>query len=211
MYSSVLTHIVDYALSMGIASGQAYNLMVYWGVAGISGRLLSGFCSSGDKQRRLWTFFCWVVLMGSSVFVFPFIIEADMIGSPQTWFIIFLSVHGLSSGAWLQLYMVVMADVFGIENMHLSTGMTISCQVPVSIFGPTLAGLIADKTNSFYEYVFLGICSLLSLPFCFYFVKESLKLDSKQCPDHRKHIEMPVKEGDTRNSVESDFFIAGAQ
>jgi len=210
MYTAVLTHIVDYALSAGIDSSTAYNLLVYWGAAGICGRILGGFCSSLDKERRLWAFFYWMVAMCSSVSIFPFLVKLELEGFTFPWFVIFLVVHGYASGAWFQLYVVVLADVFGIENLHNSLGVTLSAQVPVTILATPLAGLIADKTNNFWEYVFLGVCSMLCLPFELFFVKESLKLNREQNIDDGDNGE---KEGSTnvlpQKTVNNSVTVSG--
>jgi len=47
-YAAVLTHIIDYALTVGISSNRAYSLLVYWGAASVCGRFFGGLFSSNQ-------------------------------------------------------------------------------------------------------------------------------------------------------------------
>jgi len=177
IYPCILVHIIDYALSIGVSSSVAYNLLIYWGIASVCGRVLSGIFSPTNKKKRLWTDFYVFTAICCSNFSFPFLVRSNLFSSPMPWFIIFMLVHGFFIGSWIQLLSVVLADVFGVENLHKTIGLEMSIQIVLAIIGAPLAGFIADKTSNFYEYVFLGVGSIIVVPFKFLFVRESLKLE----------------------------------
>ncbi len=105
-----------------------------------SGRIIAGIVS--DKIGRIKTLF--LVCMTQAVVMFLFssfsTITTFMIGS---------AVVGFSYGACLSLFPSTTADYWGSKNLGLNYGLLFTAWGVGGVFGPILAGQIADMTGNY--------------------------------------------------------------
>ncbi|MCX8031163.1 MAG: OFA family MFS transporter [Thermodesulfovibrionales bacterium] len=105
-----------------------------------SGRIIAGFVS--DKIGRIRTLF--IVCMTQAVVMFFFSNFSTI-----TAFIIGSAIVGFSYGACLSLFPSTTADFWGSKNLGLNYGLLFTAWGVGGVFGPILAGMIADMTGNY--------------------------------------------------------------
>ncbi len=105
-----------------------------------SGRIIAGIVS--DKIGRIRTLF--IVCMIQAVVMFFFSSFSTI-----TTFIIGSAVVGFSYGACLSLFPSTTADYWGSKNLGLNYGLLFTAWGVGGVFGPILAGYIADLTGNY--------------------------------------------------------------
>jgi MFS family permease len=105
-----------------------------------SGRIIAGVVS--DKIGRVWTLALVCLIQAATMSFFGGITTAAA-------FFIGASLVGFSYGACLSLFPSVTADNWGTANFGLNYGIIFTAWGVGGVFGPLLAGRIADSTGSY--------------------------------------------------------------
>ncbi len=105
-----------------------------------SGRIIAGVIS--DYIGRVVTLGLVCILQATAMFFFP---QLGTVGQ----FVIGSAVVGFSYGACLSLFPAATADQWGTKNMGMNYGILFTAWGLGGIFGPMLAGRIADATGSY--------------------------------------------------------------
>ncbi len=105
-----------------------------------SGRIIAGVIS--DYIGRVITIGIVAISQAIIMFFFP---SFTTIGQ----FIVGAAVVGFSYGACLSLFPAAAADQWGVKNMGLNYGVLFTAWGLGGVFGPILAGSIADRTGSY--------------------------------------------------------------
>ena len=104
------------------------------------GRVLAGAMS--DKIGRIRTIF--IVSVGQAIMMFLFSGCCSITG-----FIIGSAIIGICYGACLSLFPSACADYWGTKNLGLNYGILFTAYGIGGVFGPILAGRIADSTGNY--------------------------------------------------------------
>ena len=104
------------------------------------GRVLAGALS--DKIGRIRTIF--IVSVGQAIMMFLFSGASTITG-----FIVGSAVIGICYGACLSLFPSACADYWGTKNLGLNYGILFTAYGIGGVFGPILAGRIADSTGNY--------------------------------------------------------------
>ncbi len=136
----LLAHLVTYGISLGIAPAQAAWLLSVMSVGSAIGRVGLGWLS--DRIGRL------ACLIGASAFEVVLLLALAYLPQPAVLYAI-AALTGLVFGTWLTLYGPTATDLFGLRYggaiygaLYLSYGLG-------GLLGPTLGGLLADRTGSY--------------------------------------------------------------
>ena len=104
------------------------------------GRVLAGALS--DKIGRIRTIF--IVSVGQAIMMFLFSGASTITG-----FIIGSAIIGICYGSCLSLFPSACADYWGTKNLGMNYGILFTAYGIGGVFGPILAGRIADSTGSY--------------------------------------------------------------
>lgn len=63
--------------------------------------------------------------------------------------VIYCAIFGFTSGAYVALRSVIIADLFGLENIGGAFGLALLFEGIASFIGPTLVGHLYDQTQSY--------------------------------------------------------------
>jgi MFS family permease len=105
-----------------------------------AGRVVAGIIS--DKIGRVVTIAMVCIAQASMMFFFSGF-------STVTAFVVGSAAVGFSYGATLSLFPATVADEWGTKNLGLNYGILFTAWGVGGVFGPTLAGKIADATGSY--------------------------------------------------------------
>jgi MFS family permease len=105
-----------------------------------AGRIAAGIIS--DKIGRVVTIAMVCIAQASTMFFFSSF-------STVTAFVLGSAAVGFSYGATLSLFPATVADEWGTKNLGLNYGILFTAWGVGGVFGPTLAGKIADTTGSY--------------------------------------------------------------
>lgn len=130
-----------------------------------SGRIIAGIVS--DKIGRIKTLF--MVCMTQAVVMFLFSNFSTI-----TAFIIGSAIVGFSYGACLSLFPSTTADFWGSKNLGLNYGLLFTAWGVGGVFGPILAGIIADMTGN-YNMAYMVASGLMVLAGLLTFVTKAPK------------------------------------
>jgi len=129
------------AVQSGGAIQVGFLFVAILAIFNAGGRILAGLVS--DRIGRIKTIFAVCVLQAAVMFLF----------SNNTTFVAFLigsSVVGFCYGSCLSLFPSVCSDYWGTRNLGLNYGLLFTAWGVGGVFGPVLAGIIADNTGSYY-------------------------------------------------------------
>ncbi len=128
------------AVQTGGAVQTGFVFVASMAVFNALGRLLAGMLS--DKLGRLRTLLCVCLSQAAVMLAFPGL--DGMAG-----FFAGSAVVGFSYGACLALFPATVADYWGAKNFGLNYGILFTAWGLGGVFGPLLAGRIADATGSY--------------------------------------------------------------
>jgi OFA family oxalate/formate antiporter-like MFS transporter len=128
------------SVQSGNAIQTGFLFVVLLAVFNATGRVAAGIIS--DRIGRIKTLM--IVFLGQAVIMFFFskfsTVEAFIVGS---------AVVGFSYGACLALFPSATADFWGTKNLGLNYGIMFTAWGVGGVFGPIMAGRIADLTGSY--------------------------------------------------------------
>ncbi|MBI4806345.1 MAG: OFA family MFS transporter [Desulfovibrio sp.] len=128
------------ATQSGGAVKAGYLFVGVLAVFNASGRIVAGIVS--DKIGRVWTIALVCVMQAATMSFFGSFATSEA-------FFIGASLVGFSYGACLSLFPAVTADNWGTANFGLNYGIIFTAWGVGGVFGPLLAGRIADSTGSY--------------------------------------------------------------
>ncbi|KAG7154037.1 Monocarboxylate transporter 14-like 4 [Homarus americanus] len=142
MYSSFLNFIMMVPFAMQ-AAGHTLQDSVWcislMGVSNMVTRLLVSPLSDWKKFNKFFCHMFGVVLLGSSVFVFPFLTSI-------TWLAVTMAVFGVGIGATVTLNSLIIIQFMGIENLPSTYGVSsLLTGIGFPIFGPLHEDITSRK------------------------------------------------------------------
>jgi len=142
---TILIHIVQHAIDLGIPSAVAAGILAIVGGVSISGRLLMG--GAGDRiGEKPALFICLLFLLMALCW---------LQAVKTLWmFYLFATLYGFAHGGFFSLVSPLIARLFGTRSHGLLFGIVIFCSTIGGAIGPFMAGYIFDVTRS-YKIVFL--------------------------------------------------------
>jgi MFS family permease len=150
---TILIHIVQHAIDLGIPSGFSAGILSTIGGVSIAGRFLMGGAADkiGEKSALL---ICLLCLLSSLVFLQAI----QTLGM----FYVFAAVYGFAHGGFFSLVSPLIAKFFGTKSHGLLFGIVIFSSTIGGAIGPFMAGYIFDLSAS-YKMVFMILAVLCTL------------------------------------------------
>ncbi|XP_042208417.1 monocarboxylate transporter 9-like [Homarus americanus] len=182
MYSSFLNFIMMVPFAMQ-AAGHTLQDSVWcislMGVSNMVTRLLVSPLSDWKKFNKFFCHMFGVVLLGSSVFVFPFLTSI-------TWLAVTMAVFGVGIGATVTLNSLIIIQFMGIENLPSTYGVSsLLTGIGFPIFGP-LSGFVRDVTGSYAISIWV-LAAMIFLCFILWlFMPAAVAYDNKRSQKERK-------------------------
>ena len=146
----------------GISPLQAGNIITFYGVSSIVGRLIGGLLTSYMEKGALLLVTACMLLLGGSCF--------GMALSTYYWqFVICICIYGVFLGMFSVLRTISLVDMFGVDSLKDSYGMIMFCSGVSTLLGPPMAGWLKVCWGTYYYAFFVtagifiagGIVSLI--------------------------------------------------
>lgn len=147
---TVLLHIVQHAIDLGIPSAVAASILATIGGVSISGRFLMG--GAGDKIGEKTALLVCLLFLLAALGWFQAVKTLWM-------FYLFAALYGFAHGGFFSLASPLVAKLFGTRSHGLLYGVIIFSSTIGGAIGPFLAGYMFDVTRS-YSVVFLILAVL---------------------------------------------------
>lgn len=141
-------HLFPILTSAGVSRSSAAWLMSLSGIAGIIGKLVTGYFL--DRFRPNWI---GGVTLGAAALAFALLI--DGVRSPAL-IVIAMLVNGYAAGTKTQITGFLTASYGGMRNFGVIYGVMAALMALASGVGPTLAGVIFDQTGGYSWFLILG-------------------------------------------------------
>lgn len=147
---TVLIHIVQHAIDIGISSTVAAGILATVGGVSILGRFLMGGAADriGEKKALI---ICLLFLLTALFWL--------QVVNALWMFYLFATVYGFAHGGFFSLVSPLIAKLFGTKSHGLLFGIVIFSSTVGGAIGPFFAGYIFDVTDS-YKIVFLILATL---------------------------------------------------
>ncbi len=147
---TILIHIVQHAIDLGIPSAVASGILATIGGVSISGRLLMGGAGDriGEKPALV---ICLLFLLTALIWL--------QVAKTLWMFYLFAIVYGFAHGGFFSLSSPLIAKQFGTRTLGLLYGVVIFSSTIGGAIGPFMAGYIFDESQS-YKMVFLILAVL---------------------------------------------------
>ena len=147
---TILPHIVQHAIDLGISATSAASVLATIGGVSIAGRIIMG--SAGDRiGNKMALLICLICLFAGLIW---------LQGAKSLWmFYVFATVYGFAHGGFFALVSPLVAGLFGTRSHGLIFGIVIFSSTIGGAIGPILAGYIFDVTRS-YQSVFYILAAL---------------------------------------------------
>jgi MFS family permease len=147
---TILLHIVQHAIDLGISAPSASSVLATIGGVSIAGRFLMG--SAGDRiGSRMALFICLSFLLAGLLWL--------QLAKTLWMFYVFAAFYGFAHGGFFALGSPLVAGLFGTRSHGLIFGISIFSSTIGGAIGPILAGYIFDVTKS-YQIVFIILAAL---------------------------------------------------
>lgn len=150
---TILMHIVQHAIDLGISPGVAASILSTIGGVSIIGRfLMGGACDKiGEKSALLICLLCLLLALCLLQTV------------TSLWmFYLFATIYGFAHGGFFSLGSPLVAKFFGTKSHGLLFGIVIFSSTIGGAIGPVMAGYIFDTTTS-YKIVFWVLAVLCAM------------------------------------------------
>ena len=149
----LLTNFIPFLEEKNIAVAQGALLLSVFSAANIAGKLGSG--AIADKLSSRTMLLAIAILIAISVFGYLQSTTFYMLAACSV-------VLGVSQGAMVPLWSIIMAKLYGPDNMGRSMGLMGTMITPFTLVAPPLFGRIYDISGS-YNVALLGYIALLSI------------------------------------------------
>jgi MFS family permease len=147
---TILLHIVQHAIDLGISAPSAARVLATIGGVSIPGRFLMG--SAGDRiGSRMALLICLFFLLAGLLWL--------QLAKTLWMFYVFAAFYGFAHGGFFALGSPLVAGLFGTRSHGLIFGIAIFSSTIGGAIGPILAGHIFDVTKS-YQIVFFILAAL---------------------------------------------------
>lgn len=150
---TILVHIVQHAIDMGIAAGPAAGILATVGGVSIAGRFVMGTAGDrfGDKAALATCFLillmslCWLQIAARLWMLYAFAVP-----------------YGFAHGGFFALYSPITARFFGTRAHGILLGVITFCSTVGGAIGPVAAGYLFDVFRS-YKLIFLIMAALSAI------------------------------------------------
>ena len=147
---TILMHIVQHAIDLGMSAADAASILATIGGASIGGRMLMGAASDRIGSRKA-LLICLSFLLIGLIWL--------QISKTLWMFYVFACVHGFAHGGFFSLGSPLVARLFGTRSHGLIFGFVIFSSTIGGAIGPVMAGHLFDVSKS-YQLVFWILAAL---------------------------------------------------
>ena len=147
---TILMHIVQHAIDLGMSAADAASILATIGGASIGGRMLMGAASDRIGSRKA-LLICLSLLLIGLIWL--------QISKTLWMFYVFACVHGFAHGGFFSLGSPLVAKLFGTRSHGLIFGFVIFSSTIGGAIGPVMAGHLFDVSKS-YQLVFWILAAL---------------------------------------------------
>ncbi len=158
--SSVITHVMPYLSSIGVARSQASLVAMAIPVISIGGRISFGWLADKSDRRRVTAAAYFLITLGLLSFAY--------FTSAYVWLIVpFLLLFGIGYGGSNALRPSLVTSYFGRKNFGSIFGLLVGVNTVGGIIGPPVAGWVFDTWGSYqaiwFVYAGLALLAILSI------------------------------------------------
>ncbi len=151
-----IVHQVPHLQNVGFSAVHAGLAVAVYGAIQIPGRFFFGLIADSFGRRR--TYVACFVAQGIGLILFA------NVTSERIWLLaLFYPFYVFGHGAYVVLFMTLIADYFGSARFSTIRGLTMMSQMPFGVAFPIIAGLVFDRTGT-YQGIFMiyGLLVMLS-------------------------------------------------
>ncbi|CAK9831475.1 Monocarboxylate transporter 5 [Anthophora retusa] len=135
-------YVLPQAEEQGINKKDASYLLAVIGIANTVGRIILGYVSDKPWVNRLLIYNLCLTICGISTILSTFC-------TSFTSFILYSSMFGFTSGAYVGLTSVILVDLLGLNRLTNAFGQLLLFQGFASLLGPPIAGWLYDALESY--------------------------------------------------------------
>lgn len=145
----------SYAISEGFDKNRSALLLSIVSAFDLVGRIGGASLSDMDFIPKYYYFVCGLGLSGIALALLPMAVSYTMLS-------FFCALFGLSSGMYIGITTVILADMLGTEKLSSSYGISLFVNGVLQLMGPPLCGLVYEQVGS-YKPIFLALGIILIL------------------------------------------------
>ncbi|XP_063706883.1 monocarboxylate transporter 12 [Culicoides brevitarsis] len=139
-YTNFIILLPSYAITMGFDKGRAAYLLSIVSALDLIGRIGGSALSDTNLMPKTYYYFGGLLISGISLALLPFFTTYSMIS-------FCCAVFGLSSGTYVGITAVIMADMLGTERLTSTYGISLFVNGILQLIGPPLCGVIFEAMN----------------------------------------------------------------
>lgn len=152
-YTNFIVLLPAYAISIGLGKSDASLLLSVVAAFDFVGRIGGAALSDLIVMQRKWFYILGLLGSGIALALLPL---AHTYWAVAT----YCSVFGLTSGIYIGVTAVILADLLGIDKLGSSYGITLFLNGIVQLAGPPICGVLFEYLNS-YVPIFIGLGLIL--------------------------------------------------
>ncbi|XP_043267562.1 monocarboxylate transporter 13-like [Venturia canescens] len=145
----------SYAISEGFDKNRSAVLLSIVSAFDLVGRIGGASLSDMDFIPKYYYFVCGLGLSGIALALLPMAVSYTMLS-------FFCALFGLSSGMYIGITTVILADMLGTEKLSSSYGISLFVNGVLQLVGPPLCGFVYEQVGS-YKPIFLTLGIILIL------------------------------------------------
>lgn len=145
----------SYAISEGFDKNMAALLLSIVSALDLVGRIGGASLSDIDFIPKYYYFVCGLGMSGVALALLPMATTYTMLS-------FFCALFGLSSGMYIGITTVILADMLGTEKLSSSYGISLFVNGVLQLIGPPICGVIFEKVGT-YKPIFLTFGIILIL------------------------------------------------
>uniref|UniRef100_A0A336LIH1 CSON002398 protein n=1 Tax=Culicoides sonorensis TaxID=179676 RepID=A0A336LIH1_CULSO len=139
-YTNFIILLPSYAIAMSFDKGRAAYLISIVSAFDLVGRIGGSALSDTNLMPKTWYYFGGLLISGISLALLPFFSTYSMI-------CFCCAVFGLSSGTYVGITAVIMADMLGTERLTSTYGISLFVNGILQLIGPPICGIIFEAMS----------------------------------------------------------------
>lgn len=141
-YTNFVILLPAYAISLGFSKDASSLLLSIVSILDLTGRIGGSALSDIKIMPKHWYFIGGLLVSGISLALLPTATSYSMLA-------VYCGIFGLSSGIYVGITAVIMADMLGMEKLTSSYGISLFVNGIIQLIGPPICGLVYEQIHSY--------------------------------------------------------------
>ncbi|XP_015514674.2 monocarboxylate transporter 13 isoform X1 [Neodiprion lecontei] len=141
-YTNFVILLPAYAIKLGFDKSMSSLLLSIVSILDLTGRIGGSAMSDIKIMPKHWYFVGGLLISGISLALLPFATTYTMLA-------VYCAIFGLSSGIYVGITAVIMADMLGMEKLTSSYGISLFVNGIIQLVGPPICGLVFQEIGSY--------------------------------------------------------------